>query len=106
MRNVTIPVSGVQDRGLTPAGPVRLLFWSCRAPSCVWSAARTASISSVTSANSATPAVRPAQVQMENYTSVISDFSIIVSILDIHFYATYVTMSMHVCLQMPRLRDV
>lgn len=56
-------MSGARDQDPSPAGPVRLLSWSCRAPNCVSSAAHNASISSVTSANSATPAVRHAQVQ-------------------------------------------
>ncbi|XP_071059510.1 proprotein convertase subtilisin/kexin type 5-like [Pseudochaenichthys georgianus] len=36
VRDVTDPVSCVA-RGLSLAGPVPLLFWSYRAPSCVWS---------------------------------------------------------------------
>lgn len=63
VRNVTTPVSFVRDPGLSPAGSVLLLFWSCKAPSCVLSDAHTASIRSQTSANSATLVVRPAQVQ-------------------------------------------
>lgn len=76
VRNVTSPVSCVRDRGLSPAGPVHVLFWSFKAPSCVLSTAHAASISSVKSANSATPAVKPAQVQIKgtvNHSSVITD---------------------------------
>lgn len=69
VRDVTSPVSCAQDQGLSPAGSVHLPFWSCKAPNCALSTARNASISSMTSANSATPVVRPAQVQMENWKS-------------------------------------
>lgn len=54
-----------QEQGLSPGGPVHLLSWSCKALSCVFSNAQTASTSSVTSANSATPVVRAAQVIKE-----------------------------------------
>lgn len=62
VRNVTSLVSCVRDQGPSPAGSVHLLCWSCKVPSCVLSAAHITSMSSMTSANSATPVARPAQV--------------------------------------------
>ncbi len=66
VRNVTSRVSCAQDQGLSPAGPVPLLFLSYKAPSCVLSIAHTASINLIKSANSATSAVRLVQVQIKD----------------------------------------
>lgn len=65
VRNATHRVSCVPDLALLPAGPVHLLFWSCKAPSCVLSAAHNASMRSMASVNSVIPVVRPAQVQLK-----------------------------------------
>lgn len=70
VRNVTRPVTSVQDQVLSPAWPVHLLFWSCTAPSCALSAAHTASINSMSSAINATPVVRPAQVLTINLINI------------------------------------
>lgn len=58
----TRPASCARVRGTSPAGPVCLPFWSCKARNCAWNAAHSAFIKWVTSANSVTPVVRPAQV--------------------------------------------
>lgn len=67
VRNVTSRVSCAQDQGPSRAGSVHLLYWSCKAPGCVLAPAQTASMNMLTSANSVTPAARPAQVQTERF---------------------------------------
>lgn len=65
VRNVTRPVSCALDQDPSPARPVCPLSWNCKALSCVLNVVLNASFSSPTSANNATPVVRPAQVRVE-----------------------------------------